>query len=87
MTKSLRLFAVLLAIAVAGVWFGLGADRGWTKTALAIPLKDPVTEIEYVEYKSGFIPGVDFLAAGLIGAAALFAITFLPFKNPKSKSS
>ena len=87
MIKSLRLFAVLLAIAVAGVWYGLGADRGWSKTALAIPLKDPITEIEYVEYKSGFIPGVDFLAAGLAGAAVLFALTFSPLKKPKSKTS
>ncbi len=87
MLKRLRLFSVLFAIAVAAVWLVLGADRGWTKTAVAIPLTDPVTEIDYVEYKPGFVPGLDFLAAGLAGAAALFAITCLPFKKPQSKTS
>jgi len=33
------------------------------------------------------VPGVDFLAAGLAGAAALFAITFFPFKKPQAKNS
>ena len=41
MLKRLRLFSVLFAIAVAAVWLVLGADRGWTKTAVAIPLTDP----------------------------------------------
>jgi len=87
MTKRFRVFAVLLALAVVAVWIGLGADRGWTKTKVAVPLTDPVTEIAYVEYRSGFVPGVDFLAAGLAGAAALFAITFFPFKKPQAKNS
>lgn len=87
MTKLIRVFAVLLALAVVAVWIGLGADRGWTKTMIAVPRTDPVTEIAFVEYEPGFVPGVDFLAAGLAGAAALFVITLFPFTKPQSKNS
>lgn len=87
MTKLLRILALLAALGVVSSWLLLGADRGWSKTAIPVKKTDPVTEIEYVEYDRRFVPGVDFLAAGLLGSAALFAVSlFLPKLQTKSNS-
>lgn len=77
MIKVLRILPLVSAIAVVVAWAALGADRGWTKTSVAHTKTDPITEIEFVEYEKRFVPGVDFLAAGLAGSAALFAVTLL----------
>jgi len=77
MIKFLRVLALLAALGVVSAWYLLGADRGWSKTAIPVKKTDPVTEIEYVEYDRRFVPGVDFLATGLLGSAALFALTLL----------
>ena len=88
MARLLQIFAVLCALSVLTLWFGLGANTGWTKTQIATRHIDPVTEIPYDDYKPGFIPGVDFLAAGLVGSALFFAIGFgiskLKRRNPQS---
>ena len=81
MKIGLRLLALIFALCVILAWFGLGANRGWTKTAEVIKKVDPVTEIEFVEYQKKFIPGVDFIAVGLIGAGVFFALSLLPFKS------
>ncbi len=86
MKIGLRLLALIFVLCVVLAWFGLGANRGWTKTAIVIKKIDPVTEIEFTEYQKGFIPGVDFLAVGFIGAGVFFALSFLPFKS-KPKTS
>ena len=77
MIKALRILSLFCAISVVAAWASLGADRGWTKTSVAHTKVDPITEIEFVEYENRFVPGVDFLAAGLAGSAALFAFTLL----------
>lgn len=85
MAKFLQIFAILCALAVAGLWFGLGANKGWSKTQIETKRIDPVTEIPYSEFQPGFIPGVDFLAAGLAGSAVLFAAGFALSKlKPKT---
>lgn len=88
MARLLQIFGVLCALSVLTLWFGLGANTGWTKTQIATKHIDPVTEIEYDENKPGFVPGVDFLVAGLVGSALFFAVGFgiskLKPKNPKS---
>lgn len=88
MAKILQIFAIICALAVLTIWFGLGAHKGWTKTEVETRRIDPVTEIEYPETKPGFVPGVDFLAAGLIGSGLFFVIGFgiskLKPKHPKS---
>lgn len=76
MAKLLQIFAVLCALAILALWFGLGAHTGWTKTQVSTKHIDPITEIPYDETKPGFVPGVDFLAAGLIGSGLFFAIGF-----------
>lgn len=83
MKIGLRLLALIFALCVILAWYGLGANRGWTKTALAIKKVDPVTEIEFTEYQKGFLPGVDFVAVGLIGSFVIFSISLLPFSKTK----
>ena len=82
MRKMLQLLAVLVLLAAGGTWLVTGANRGWTKTSVAIKTLDPVTEIEGITYEKKFLPGVDFLGAaalvaGLMGGASLF------FRNKK----
>ncbi|HEY5768451.1 MAG TPA: hypothetical protein VIT18_04460 [Terrimicrobiaceae bacterium] len=76
MTVLLRLFAVLCAVTVIACWFSLGAHLGWTQTLAPVKKSDPVTEIEFTDYEARLVPGVDFLCAGLLGSAAIFALTF-----------
>ncbi|MDB6125638.1 MAG: hypothetical protein JWQ71_4631 [Pedosphaera sp.] len=59
---------------------------GFTKTSVAHIEKDPVTEIETPRYEKRFVPGVDFLAAGLGLAAVLAAGSFLFRKKLLEKS-
>lgn len=88
MAKILQVFALLCALAVIALWAALGANTGWTKNVIQIKHVDPVTEIEYAENKNGFVPGVDFLAAGLAGSAVIFAAGFFAGRlNPKPKNS
>lgn len=83
MRMAVRAFALLLLIGTAGVWFSLGGTLGWTKTSIAETKTDPVTEIEYVEYRDGFVPGIEFLALGVCGAVILFAATLFVRITPK----
>ena len=77
MTALLRIFAIVCAVAVIACWFSLGAHTGWSKTLAPVKKSDPVTEIEFTDYEARFVPGVDFLCTGLLGAAAIFALTFM----------
>jgi hypothetical protein len=71
MKRTLQTLAAVLAFAVVVVWAGKGAHTGWTKNKEQIKTIDPVTEIEQVEWKKVFVPGLDFLGVGLFSAAAL----------------
>jgi len=76
MRTSLQVVAALLALGVAAFWFFAGSNFGWTKTSVAEKFKDPVTEIEVDRYAKRFVPGVDFLGAGLVTAGALVGTSF-----------
>jgi hypothetical protein len=67
--------AVLSAVAIIACWLALGAHMGWSQTRVPVPKTDPVTESAFTEYEQRFLPGLDFLAAGLLGSAAIFALT------------
>ena len=74
---SLRILAVAIAIGFAGTWFTLGANTGWTKTSVPVTVVDEITGIESQTWEDKFVPGVEFLgagifAAGLLGGASLF---------------
>ncbi|MDX2080976.1 MAG: YceI family protein [Terrimicrobiaceae bacterium] len=84
-----RLVAILSILSVTGFWFASGADRGWTKTSVTTMKTDEITGLEFPVIENRFVPGVDFLAAGLVGSFVLLAITFIriPTKpNPTMKT-
>jgi len=71
MKKALLAFALVLFGAAVVVWAATGANRGWTKTSVPVKTLDEITGIEGISYQKKFLPGVDFLGAGLGGAALL----------------
>jgi hypothetical protein len=77
----LRALAALSAVAVIACWISLGAHMGWSQTRIPVQRTDSVTVTTFTEYEERFLPGLDFLIAGLLGSAAIFA---LPLVIPKS---
>jgi hypothetical protein len=85
MKMVVRALALMLFVATVGVWAGLGGSLGWTKTKIEVRgAPDPVTEITPVEWKSAFVPGVEFLALGVCGSVIIFATTLFVRITPKS---
>ena len=69
--------AAALAVVSVGLWFALGANRGWTKTTRTHMEKDPTLDnMEVQVIEKHFSPGVELLGAGLFAAAALAGISF-----------
>ena len=58
-------------------WAAAGANRGWTKTRVPIKVMDTVTGLEGIQWQDKFVPGVDFLAAAMLGAGLLAGVSFL----------
>lgn len=83
MKRWLRILATVLALATVGAWAALGANLGWTKTSRAVKTLDEVTGIEAISYEKKFLPGVDFLGAGLLAAGILTGSSL--FLRSKSK--
>ena len=81
MRKALQRIALGLAVALAAWWLLTGAHRGWTKTTVTRWQKDPVTDIEGPVIEKRFVPGLDLLALGLAGAAALYLASFFVAKS------
>lgn len=81
MRRILLSAALVLALAVALVWWRQGANRGWTKTSIPVKTLDEVTGIEGIRYEQRFVPGIDFLGGGLLGAMLLAGASFLVRKN------
>lgn len=75
----IRFVAILSLLSVAGFWLAAGADRGWTKTSVTTMQTDEITGLEFPVIENRFVPGVDFLATGLIGSLLLLALTFIRF--------
>lgn len=73
----LRALAILSALAIIACWLSLGAHMGWSQTRVPVQKTDPVTETTFTDYEERFLPGLDFLGAGLLGAGAIFALTLL----------
>ncbi len=85
MKMVIRAFALVLLIGTVGLWTGLGGRLGWTQTSVPEKRVDPVTGIDFVEYRQGFVPGVEFLALGVGGSFILFAATLFVRITPKSQ--
>jgi hypothetical protein len=75
--RVLRTLALLVLLAALTVWAATGANRGWTKTTVPVKKTDEVTGITVDDYQKRFVPGVDFLAAALLGSAILGGASFL----------
>lgn len=84
MRTTLRVIAALLALAVFAFWCFGGPNLGWTKTSVAHKHVDPVTELTVDVYEPQFVPGVDFLAAGLTLAGLMAASSFF-FRKPAAQ--
>ena len=83
MATLIRILAVLCTVAVILCWFSLGAHIGGTHTAVPVKEGGIVTGIEFTKYQGRFVPGVDFLVAGVVGAAAIFALSLAASKTKK----
>ncbi len=77
----LRGAGVLLALGVFSFWAAKGYNDGWTKNEVPVTRLDPVTEIEYVEYEKRFVPGLEFLGAGVFAGLLLAGVTFVPARK------
>jgi uncharacterized membrane protein YphA (DoxX/SURF4 family) len=77
MKRTLRILALVVALAAVSVWLATGASRGWTRTSAPVKTVDQVTGLEGIEYRKQFLPGVDFLAGALLGAAFLGGASLL----------
>jgi hypothetical protein len=85
--KNILRASILFAIAcIVGFWLTSGANTGWTKTSVATIAVDPITEISYPVWQNQFVPGVDFLAAGVTILLIIFALSYLPFHKSSQKS-
>ena len=83
MKRILKAIALAIALGATATWLSTGAHRGWTKTSIERKSVDEVTGIEAITYEKGFIAGVDFLGAALLGAAVLAGVSI--FVKPKQK--
>ncbi|HOY59434.1 MAG TPA: hypothetical protein PK640_15035 [Verrucomicrobiota bacterium] len=83
MSKTLRILALVLALAAATTWLATGGNRGWTKTSVPVKTVDEITGLEAVSYDRRFVPGLDFLGAALLGASLLAGGSFL-FRNKQT---
>lgn len=86
MKKILQILALLVVLAAGTTWLVTGANRGWTKTSVAVKTLDPVTEIEGITYQKKFLPGVDFLG-GAGAVAVVLAGASLFFRKPKTNQT
>ena len=72
-----RAVALLLFLAALVSWLAAGANRGWTKTSVPVKRTDEVTGITVDDYQKRFVPGIDFLAASLLGSGILAGTSLL----------
>ena len=61
------------------VWLAKGAHLGFTRDFEPVQVPDPVTGIVGFRMEPVWIPGVDFLVAGLGLAGVLFMILAVPW--------
>jgi hypothetical protein len=73
-------------MAAALAWLSLGANRGWTRTLVAVKTVDEVTGIEGITYRKQFVPGLDLLAGALLGAGVLAGASLF-FRNQQTKQT
>ena len=85
MKRVLQILALAVAVFAIVFWLATGAQRGWTKTSIPVKSVDEITGIEGIIYKKQFVPGIDFLGAGLLGAGFLAGASLF-FRKTKTKT-
>lgn len=87
MRTATRLTA--LGIAVIGLVFWLfgGPNLGWTKNSVPVTRKDPVTELEYIEWQRNFVPGLDFLGGCVVLAGGVFLGSWLTGRPARDRET
>lgn len=86
MKRAIQIAAAVLAVATVGLWFAKGANPGWTKNQEQVKTIDPITEIEQVEWRKTFIPGLEVLGGGLVASGALAGISLFLSRKTKNKN-
>ena len=81
MRTVLRLAALFIALVTLVLWLFGGPNMGWTRMPEEVKVNDAVTGRGIVASETGFLPGLDFLAAGLAGASIVAGMSFLPRKQ------
>ena len=82
MRTALRWMALGVALATVGVWLFGGPNLGWTKTSVPVTKVEEVTGLDQTVWEKRFLPGVDFVAAGLAAGVALFGVSFVFRRRP-----
>lgn len=73
MKTATRLAALFISLITVALWFFGGPNLGTTKITEAVRAVDSATGSENVSHETRFLPGIDFLAAGLALAAIVWA--------------
>jgi hypothetical protein len=81
-----RVVALLVAATTFLWWCSAGLNKGWTKNTVQVMKYDEITEISYTESVERFVPGVDFLAVGIVLALVIFGGSFLFRKRRPSRA-
>jgi len=66
-----------------GYWLASGAHRGWSQNRVPVGQIDEVTGVAFTTYENRFVPGIEFLTAGVALGAGLLAFSFI-FSSPQS---
>lgn len=76
MKTILRLAALFIALVTLVLWLFGGPNTGFTKTSVMVKTIEPETEREIITWEKRFLPGVEFLAGGLLAGALVFGASF-----------
>lgn len=77
MKRLLRILALVIFVVSAAIWAVRGANTGWTKDRVQETRIDEITGINHVVWHDTWLPGLDFLAAGLACSAGLLIASAL----------
>ena len=73
MKIATRLAALFIGLITVALWFFGGPNLGTTKITEAVRAVDSATGSETVSHETRFLPGIDFLAVGLVLAILVWA--------------
>jgi hypothetical protein len=76
MRKTLRWLGWMMTLVTAACWIFTGRNSGWTKTSTQVKTVEEATGLEHIVWEKHFLPGVDFLAAGVLTGMVLFGASF-----------